>query len=156
MSATPNSRRNDLQGLRALAVLVVIGYHAGIPGFSGGFVGVDVFFVLSGFFIVRMLASEVEQHGRVRPIIFWAGRAKRLLPNSLLTLFVTLCATAALMPSYRFQLIAEDVAKSALFFANFHFASRAVDYFHLGDRQVQFCISGRFPSKSSSMRCFPG
>lgn len=128
-----DTRRGDLQGLRAVAVLAVIAYHFGIPGAPGGFVGVDIFFVLSGFFITRLLVRDVEAHGRVRLVRFWANRAKRLLPNGLLTILCVLVASVVLLPSYRLPGISEDAVSAAAFFANFHFEDRAVDYFHLDD-----------------------
>ncbi len=127
----PDRRRADLQGLRALAVLAVVAYHFGVPGVSGGFVGVDVFFVLSGFFITRLLLREIEEQGRIRLALFWANRAKRLLPNGLLCIAAILLASVLLLPSYRLPGLSEDALSAALFFANFHFAAQAVDYFHL-------------------------
>ena len=127
-----HQRRLDFQGLRAVAVLAVIAYHFGIPGFSGGFVGVDVFFVLSGFFITRLLLADLAKHGRVRLAAFWLGRAKRLLPNSVLALLATLVATFLFLPPYRFPDIALDTSFAAGFLANFHFAASAIDYFNIG------------------------
>lgn len=125
--------RADLQGLRAVAVLAVIGYHFGIAGMPGGFVGVDVFFVLSGFFITRLLFRDIEEHGRIRLGRFWANRVKRLLPNGLLTILCVLAASILLLPHYRLANISQDALAAAAFFANFHFADRAIDYFHLDD-----------------------
>lgn len=127
----PDRRRADLQGLRALAVLAVVAYHFGMPGVSGGFVGVDVFFVLSGFFITRLLLREIEEQGRIRLALFWANRAKRLLPNGLLCILAILLASVLLLPSYRLPGLSQDALSAAAFFANFHFAAQAVDYFHL-------------------------
>lgn len=132
-SSSHGRARADLQGLRAVAVLAVIGYHFSIPGMPGGFVGVDVFFVLSGFFITRLLLRELEGHGRIRFGRFWANRVKRLLPNSLLTILCVLATSALLLPHYRLVGISYDAMAAAAFFANFHFADRAVDYFHLDD-----------------------
>lgn len=129
----PDHRRADLQGLRAIAVMAVIAYHFGIPGVSGGFVGVDIFFVLSGFFITRLLMREIEKHRRIRLARFWANRAKRLLPNGLLVVLCVLLVSALTLPSYRMNGISEDAVSAAAFFANFHFAARMVDYFHLED-----------------------
>lgn len=56
-----NNYRPDIDGLRAIAVLSVLFYHAGVPGFTGGYVGVDVFFVISGFLITQLLSSEIEK-----------------------------------------------------------------------------------------------
>jgi peptidoglycan/LPS O-acetylase OafA/YrhL len=127
----PDRRRADLQGLRALAVFAVLAYHFGVPGVSAGFVGVDVFFVLSGFFITRLLLREIEEKGRARLALFWANRAKRLLPNGLLCIAATLLASVLILPSYRLPGLSQDALSAAAFFANFHFAAQAVDYFHL-------------------------
>lgn len=128
--ATP--ARADLQGLRAIAVIAVVLFHAHLSGFSGGYVGVDVFFVLSGFLITRKLFREVDQTGRLDYLGFVADRAKRLLPNAATVILVTLCAGVVLLPAYRYAPLAEDARAAALFFANFHFASEAVDYLRLG------------------------
>lgn len=72
--------RPDIEGLRAVAVLAVVFYHAGVPGLPGGFVGVDVFFVVSGFLITNLLWREVVTTGTVRLARFYGARARRLLP----------------------------------------------------------------------------
>ena len=72
--------RTDIEGLRAVAVLAVVLYHAGVPGLAGGFVGVDVFFVVSGFLITGLLWREVGSAGGVNLGAFYAARARRLLP----------------------------------------------------------------------------
>ena len=136
MQGSPTHQRRlraDLQGMRAIAVLAVIFYHFKLGIASGGFVGVDVFFVLSGFFITRLLYRDMAKHGHIRLGRFWANRAKRLLPNGLLTIICVIAATAALLPAYRFPNVAENARAAAAFFANFHFQTRAVDYFHLDD-----------------------
>ena len=84
--------RKDLQGLRAIAVLFVLLFHAGVPGFNGGFIGVDVFFVLSGFLITGNLLREALSSGTVSLQNFYAKRIRRLLPASLFVLFLTLLA----------------------------------------------------------------
>ncbi|HEY8577589.1 MAG TPA: acyltransferase family protein [Devosia sp.] len=133
MSLKENHKRGDLQGLRAFAVLGVIAFHFDVPPFRGGFVGVDVFFVLSGFFITRLLHRELEQTGSINLLQFWGNRIKRLLPNALLTILATVVVSATLLPAYRLPGLAVDAASASLFFANFHFAASAVDYFQLGD-----------------------
>ena len=81
MAATGGTRhRDDVQGMRALAVALVIAAHAGVPFLAGGFVGVDVFFVISGFLITGLLVREVEAEGRLSLTGFWSRRARRILP----------------------------------------------------------------------------
>ena len=90
-AATPGFRR-DIEGLRGLAILLVVAYHAGIPGFAGGYVGVDVFFVLSGYLITGLLIAEIEKTGRVDFPGFYARRARRLLPAAFTVIVGTLLA----------------------------------------------------------------
>lgn len=82
--------RPDIDGLRAVAVFIVVAYHAGVPGFSGGFVGVDVFFVISGFLITRILAEEKARTGTLSFRRFYAKRIRRLMPALLFTILLTL------------------------------------------------------------------
>lgn len=112
---------------------MVILYHLKPALLPGGFVGVDVFFVLSGFFITRKLFDEVKTTGKLRILKFWAARAKRLLSNALLTLAFVVLVTAILLPAYRRPTIAMDVVSAASFWSNFHFAAAAVDYFRQSD-----------------------
>src|SRR5690606_31983026 len=70
--------RADIEGVRGIAVLVVVLFHAGVPYFGGGFVGVDVFFVLSGYLITRLLVDEAAANGRIELLAFYARRARRL------------------------------------------------------------------------------
>src|SRR5215208_5646334 len=86
------SFRADIEGLRGVAILLVVLFHAGVPRLAGGFVGVDVFFVLSGFFITGLLLRELARTGEVRLGEFYGKRALRLLPPLLLVLLVTLAA----------------------------------------------------------------
>src|SRR5205085_2417109 len=89
------AHRDDIQGLRAVAVLLVVLDHAGVPYLRGGYVGVDVFFVLSGFLITGFLLAEAERRGSVSLAGFYARRARRILPAAVLTLLVTAGAGAA-------------------------------------------------------------
>ena len=75
--------RPDIEGLRAVAVIGVLLYHAGVPGFPGGFVGVDVFYVISGFLITGLLLREIGSNGRISLTRFYARRMRRLLPAAL-------------------------------------------------------------------------
>src|SRR5689334_7841135 len=72
--------RPDIEGLRAIAVLGVLGFYAALPFMSGGYVGVDVFFVISGFLITGLLLADIEKHGRFSLTRFYARRARRILP----------------------------------------------------------------------------
>src|SRR5205823_2369325 len=82
--------RADIEGLRALAVAMVVGFHVGIPGLSGGFVGVDIFFAISGYLITKLLTDELAVSGRISFSAFIARRARRLLPAAAVVLCVTL------------------------------------------------------------------
>src|SRR5919112_4285596 len=72
--------RPDIEGLRAIAIATVLLCHAGLPFFGGGYIGVDVFFVISGFLITRLLLGELERTGGISLRTFYARRARRLLP----------------------------------------------------------------------------
>ncbi|MEV0806626.1 SGNH hydrolase domain-containing protein [Micromonospora sp. NPDC050200] len=120
--------RPDIEGLRALAVLLVVLWHAGVPYVSGGFVGVDVFFVISGYLITTGMAAEVAARGRLSLGRFWARRAKRLLPSSALVLLAALVLTYLLLPAIRWRDTAWDVVSSALYLVNWRLAEQSVDY----------------------------
>lgn len=83
-----SSFRLDIEGLRAIAILLVVAAHAGVPWLAGGFIGVDVFFVLSGFLITGKLVQEATATGRIRLLPFYVRRLRRLLPALLLMLLV--------------------------------------------------------------------
>ena len=120
--------RPDLEGLRAVAVVLVLLYHASVPGFTGGYVGVDVFFVLSGFLITGLLLREVRRTGTISLTSFYARRARRLLPASALVLLVTMVASALVLPPLRVPDVAGDAAAAALYVSNMRFAFQATDY----------------------------
>jgi peptidoglycan/LPS O-acetylase OafA/YrhL len=127
--APPNSHRADIQGLRALAVVLVVLAHAGVGFLPGGFVGVDVFFVLSGFLITGLLLAEVRANGSVSLIDFYVRRAGRILPAAALTLLATDVAAFFLLNFLRARDVVHDSLYTAAFGANFRFAARGVDYF---------------------------
>lgn len=131
-TTTPSHNRLDIQGLRAIAVLAVVADHAGLPGFTGGYVGVDVFFVVSGFLITGLLLREKDRDGRISLGGFYARRARRILPASTLVL-VAIVAYAAAQLSYRaVERITTDAAWAAAFLANVRFSRLGTDYFAEG------------------------
>jgi peptidoglycan/LPS O-acetylase OafA/YrhL len=93
--------REDIEGLRAVAVLAVVLFHADVPGVGGGYVGVDVFFVISGFLITGLLWREVSTAGTVRLRRFYGARARRLPPASATVGVVTAIGAAVLLPRCR-------------------------------------------------------
>ncbi len=121
--------RADVEGLRAVAILAVLLCHAGIPVFAGGYVGVDVFFVISGFLITGLLLRELRRHGRISLAGFYARRARRLLPLTALLLGTVAVASLLLLSPLRALEVAGDIVSSALYTANWHFAAQSVDYF---------------------------
>jgi peptidoglycan/LPS O-acetylase OafA/YrhL len=124
--------RRDIEGLRALAVVAVLLYHFGVPGFDGGFIGVDVFFVISGFLITSLLLHERTVSGTVSIKRFYARRARRLLPISATVIVATVIAAAVWLPATRLHNIAEDARAAALFGANLLFAHRGTNYLTAG------------------------
>ena len=121
--------RPDIEGLRALAVVAVVLFHAGVPGIGGGFVGVDVFFVISGFLITGMLWRETGTSGTVSLRRFWGARARRLLPASVLVGVLTVIASAVLLPPLQSKTVSVDAITSALYVSNYWFAFTGVNYF---------------------------
>ncbi|GLQ96697.1 acyltransferase family protein [Dyella mobilis] len=124
--------RGDIEGLRAIAVLFVVGVHAGVPWLQGGFVGVDIFFVLSGFLITGLLAKEITWTGRLQFADFYLRRLRRLLPALALMLLATcLAASLLLAPSQQLSQSLTGVA-AAEWISNFYFAFQKLDYFAAG------------------------
>ncbi len=123
------AHRNDLQGLRAVAVLLVVLSHAGVTWLAGGYVGVDVFFVLSGFLITGLLLKEARHEGSVSITEFYKRRVRRILPAAALTLVVTDVAAYELLNFVRAKQVIWDSIWSTFFAANIHFAKVGTDYF---------------------------
>lgn len=128
-----HARRDDLDGLRAVAALLVVLFHASIPGLPGGFVGVDVFYVLSGFFITGILLRDIERFGRIRFAEFYSRRARRLIPAAALVLFVTAFAVWYFMPLARLRDAGLEILTASTYQANFRFAGQATNYFATED-----------------------
>ncbi|WP_411722484.1 acyltransferase family protein [Mycetocola sp.] len=125
---TDAGHRTDIQGLRALAVSLVVLFHLWPHVLPGGYVGVDVFFVLSGFLITTHLVREVERTGSVSLPGFWARRARRLLPASLTVLLVTTCGIWLVAPAGAVGRFLGEVMASAGYVENIALAGSSVDY----------------------------
>ncbi|MFZ4717845.1 MAG: acyltransferase family protein [Ilumatobacteraceae bacterium] len=120
--------RPDIEGLRAVAVLLVLVYHAEFAWAGGGFIGVDVFFVLSGFLITSLLLRELSSSGTVSLTNFWARRARRLLPASGLVLLFTLLAGRVVLDGLSQAELARDALAACAFVINIRFAHVGTDY----------------------------
>ena len=132
------SYRPDIQGLRAVAILLVVLAHAGIPAFSGGFVGVDVFFVLSGYLISGLLIQEYEANGNIRLVAFIGRRLKRLLPALLAMLCIVIVAASALLSAYQVEQQSASIVYAATWTSNIYFAVTTFDYFSTPQSQDLF------------------
>lgn len=118
----------EIQGLRALAVALVVAFHLWPKHSPGGFVGVDVFFVISGFLITSHLLREVDRSGSIRLGSFYARRARRLLPASLLVLAVSGLAAIIVLPPQLARAALREVVASTFYVENLWLASKAVTY----------------------------
>lgn len=127
----PRSFRPDIEGLRALAVLVVVAYHADL-GISGGYVGVDVFFVISGFLITRQLVKQVEARGVAALPTFYAQRFRRLLPGAAVVVIATVVAARFWAPVLQVKAIATDAFFTTFYALNYRLAEQGTDYQHMG------------------------
>jgi peptidoglycan/LPS O-acetylase OafA/YrhL len=120
--------RKDIEGMRAVAILAVVLYHAHVGVFSGGYVGVDVFFVISGYLITDQLFREVRERGTISFRGFYGRRIRRLLPASFVVLAVTALATAALLPPLTAKANLKDGVACALYVGNYRFAFLQTNY----------------------------
>ncbi len=124
--------RPDVEGLRAVAIVAVVLCHAGIAWLVGGYVGVDVFFVISGFLITGLLINELGGHGTISLPHFYASRARRILPLAAVLLAAVAVLSLLLLSPLRRLEVSRDIVDSALYVVNWHFAAEAVDYFAKG------------------------
>ena len=120
--------RPDIQAMRAIAVLAVLLYHLWPARLPGGFIGVDIFFVISGFLIVGNLLREAESTDRIKLWPFWSRRAKRLLPAALVVLAATAIAVVVWLPQNYWVQYMREVIASALYVQNWVLAADSVDY----------------------------
>lgn len=130
--------RRDIEGLRALAVGFVILFHAKFLGLTGGFIGVDVFFVVSGFLITTLLITEHSSLGEISLKNFYARRARRLLPASALVIALTALASRIWLEPLRLRDIGTDAVASGGFFSNVLFGIRSTDYLQAGQPPSPF------------------
>jgi peptidoglycan/LPS O-acetylase OafA/YrhL len=120
--------RRDIQGIRALAVALVVTYHAGAPWLPGGYVGVDVFFVISGYLITGIMVRELERDRTISWREFYARRARRILPAAAVALVASTILTFAFLPKIRWASIGWDTLFSSLYVQNWRLAQTSTDY----------------------------
>jgi peptidoglycan/LPS O-acetylase OafA/YrhL len=130
VGTAPGDRRfrPDVEGLRAVAVALVVLYHANVPGLTGGYVGVDVFFVISGFVITGLLLRERTSTGRTSILEFYGRRCRRIIPAATLVIVVTVVASYSVLGVLGGGRAAIDGKWAAIFLANFHFSSVGTNY----------------------------
>lgn len=118
-----------LDGLRSVAVYLVLLFHAGLGAFGGGFIGVDLFFVLSGFLVSNVILSEIDATGRLDVGRFYARRVRRLLPAAVLVIVATSLVVVLVKPLVRRIPLVEDAQSALVYVANWNFLSKQEDYF---------------------------
>ncbi|WEX76218.1 acyltransferase [Sinorhizobium numidicum] len=129
IQAAPGTFRPDIEGLRALAVSGVVAFHFGMTGLPGGFVGVDIFFVISGYLITRHLQQEIAKSGTVNLWRFYARRARRLLPASLFVILTTLLFGYFILSPSEQQFYSKGSLFASAYIINLWLIRWAVDYF---------------------------
>ncbi|MGD0620068.1 MAG: acyltransferase, partial [Bryobacteraceae bacterium] len=133
MSGTSESQRQgyrpDIEGLRGVAVSLVVAFHALGKQIPGGFIGVDVFFVISGYLITGLLAREIEKTGALSLAGFYARRARRLLPASAVVFLATLLICRVFLSPVQQYHLGDSGSYTALYISNFWFLGRSADYF---------------------------
>ncbi len=123
------SYRPELDGLRTIAVYLVVLFHADLPWAAGGFIGVDLFFCLSGFLVAGVILAEIESTGHLRLGRFYARRVRRLLPAAVLVVVATCLVFLVLWTLVRRAEILPDARSALLYYANWHFLASSGDYF---------------------------
>lgn len=121
--------RTDIEALRAIAIVLVVAFHCHIAAIPGGFIGVDVFYVLSGYLITGLLVTEAEKTSALNLWRFYAKRVRRLLPAAALVLLTTLIVGAACFAPRELELAAHAARANALYMSNLYFSRSASDYF---------------------------
>ena len=125
----PAGLRPEIQALRAAAVLLVVVAHLWPSLLPGGYVGVDVFFAISGFLITSLLLREIDRTGQLSLSAFWARRARQILPAALVTLLFCAIATIVFVPLTYWQQFLNELRASTAYVQNWQLAESAVDYF---------------------------
>jgi len=141
MAAVPSAGpwyRRDITGLRSIAIIPVVAFHAGALFLPGGFIGVDVFYVISGFLITTLLVNEAETSGRIRLGTFWAKRVRRLVPALVVVIAVSLPVSALLSSVLSWDDLARQAVASVLYVANILFWRESTSYFDTGSAQSPF------------------
>ena len=144
--------RPDVEGLRAVAVLLVVLFHAGAPSLSGGYVGVDVFFVISGFVITGVLLRERASSGRTSILAFYGRRCRRIIPAATLVIIVTVFLSYFFLGTVGGSRAAIDGRWAAVFLANFRFIATGTSYLGstLPPSPLQNYCRSRLKSNSTS------
>src|ERR1700678_1788855 len=119
-----------LDGVRAFAVVAVMMYHGGLSVTTGGFMGVDTFFVLSGFLITSLLVAEWRDSRTIRLAAFWGRRARRLLPALLLMLLFVAFFASVIVPEGTYGALRLDALSTLLYVSNWHFILVGSNYFN--------------------------
>ena len=136
VTPTVSGFRPDIEGLRAIAVLAVVLYHFHLLALSGGYVGVDIFFVISGYLITRQLIGKMgkfDEPRRATITKFYAGRFRRLFPAAALTLLGTLLLTRIFAPVLQQTSIYTDAIFASVYSINYRLAITGTEYLHQGD-----------------------
>ena len=134
----PWTYRPALDGLRSVAVYLVVLFHAGMAAFAGGFIGVDLFFVLSGFLVSNVILSELDEHGRLDLGRFYARRVRRLLPAAVLVIVATSAVFLLVTTVVRRLPLVLDAQSALLYVANWNFLVQQNDYFGRGTEESPF------------------
>jgi len=149
------SHRPALDGVRTLAVYLVLLYHAGMPAVAGGFIGVDLFFVLSGFLVSNVILSEIDERGTFRLGRFYARRVRRLLPAAVLVVVATGAVFVFVTTIVRRLPFVGDARSALLYFANWHFLSESNDYFATGVDRSPYLHFWSLSIEEQFYLCFP-
>jgi peptidoglycan/LPS O-acetylase OafA/YrhL len=120
--------RPDVQGMRAVAIFLALVYHAGVPGFHGGYVGIEVFFVISGFVITGLLLRERERSGRTSLRSFYGRRVRRIMPAATLVIIVAVIAAYIVLGPLSGNQTANDGRWASVFLINIHFSANGTNY----------------------------